>query len=270
MADWVLKVAYIIKSVTNATELPSSDLEIIFLHSLWVWLNYFASSNTVIAVSQIQISVFSCLEKCTNLKLSRADASFSSATSNLRLLLETAVQYSSSSLNNTSTRRRHGEQLQSCCVKHFCLNCILKGFVMEGQDITYTGNLFFSCKHHNPGILRVIPFTPLVFHLVIWRFRHSCLYIIMKGSTIRPPHSTLHHSAGLCWMLDLGCFSRCCLKALSMSDISTFIKQVVCSPDFLLPWFIFNSHDVCFLPGKAFLLQPPHCEMQRAAVTQFH
>lgn len=67
------------------------------------------------------------------------------------------------------------------------------------------------------------------------------------------------------------CFSWCCLKALSMSDILQPQTSLCLFPtDFLLPWFIFNLHDIRFLPGDAFLIQPPHCEIQRAVFTQFY
>lgn len=244
MADLVLKVAWIIKSVTNAREPPSLDLEIIFLHSMWLWSNYFDSSKTLIGVIRIQTSVFSCLEKLTNPKRLRNSPKLLQAS---HLLPSTwgcfwtqLFNYSSNPLNNTRHKQRTWtEQLQSCHVKSLsiCLNRILKVFVVKGKEITL---IVFSCKHHNLGILRGNHFTPLFFHPVFsnscWCFHHSCLYLIMKGGTIRPPHSTLHHPAGPLWMLYLHCFSWCCLKALSMSDISTTINWFM----FIPYWFSFN------------------------------
>lgn len=84
------------------------------------------------------------------------------------------------------------------------------------------------------------PLHTAVFHLVFsngcWCFYHSCLYLIMKGGTIRPPHSMLSHSAPLLWMLHWRCFSWCCLKALSMSVGPTIINQFYCMTLTFFSW----------------------------------
>lgn len=176
--------------------MPSIDLEkkIFFLHSLWLWLNYFASPNTVIGVIRIQTSVFSCVEKCTNPKGLRNSPELLQASHLIRptpgccwTQLFNYSSYTFNSSQHTEDPGRAATVLPREKVKYL-LKLHLER-VCSGRLTNHVSwERVFSHEHHCLGILRGMHFTPLVFHLVssnsCWCVHHSCLQLIMKGGTI--------------------------------------------------------------------------------------